>query len=206
MHESQSRMIENMVGRSLGFWQTHFPRLQALFPAQLGAVTAVQFYRAVNKVHPSFIRVEADELTYNLHIILRFELEQALLNGELAAADLPAAWAEKMQELLGVTPPSDTEGCLQDVHWTRPSFGYFPTYALGNLYAAQLYEAATSQNPAITTDMAQGDPVSLVTWLRENVHRYGRKYTPRELIIRATGQPLTHAPFIRYVTKKFGEM
>lgn len=206
IHESQSRMMENIVGRSRGFWQAHYPRLQTLFPAQLAGVTADDFYRAVNKVQPTFIRVEADELTYNFHIILRFELEQAMLNGELAAADLPAAWREKMQELLGVTPPTDAEGCLQDVHWTRPSFGYFPTYALGNLYAAQLYEAATQQNPAIRDDMAQGNPASLVVWLRENVHRHGRKYTPGELIRQATGQPLSHKPFLRYVSAKFGEL
>lgn len=206
IHESQSRMIENIVGRSQGFWQAHFPRLQTLFPDQLAGVTANDFYRAVNKVQPSFIRVEADELTYNFHIILRFELEQAMLNGELMVADLPAAWREKMQELLGVMPPTDTEGCLQDVHWTRPGFGYFPTYALGNLYAAQLYEAATAQNPIIVDDMAQGNPASLVGWLRENVHRHGRKYTPGELIIQATGQPLSHEPFRRYVTAKFGEL
>lgn len=206
IHESQSRLMENIVGRSLGFWQAHFPQLQSLFPEQLAENTAVQFYQAINKVQPSFIRVEADELTYNFHIILRFELEQALLNGDLAPADLPAAWNEKMQQLLGVTPPSDTEGCLQDIHWTRPSFGYFPTYALGNLYAAQLYEAALSQNPAIGEEMALGDPASLVSWLRENVHQHGRKFTPAELIVRATGRPLSHQPFMRYVKAKFGAL
>lgn len=140
IHESQSRMFENLVGRSLGFWQAHYPKLQSLFPEQLGQRTAEDFYRAINKVQPSYIRVEADELTYNFHIILRFELEQAMLNGELAARDLPAAWNAKMEELLGVVPPTDSQGCLQDVHWTRPGFGYFPTYALGNLYGAQFFE------------------------------------------------------------------
>lgn len=206
IHESQSRMMENIVGRSRGFWQAHFPHLQALFPAQLHGMTADDFYRAVNKVQPTFIRVEADELTCNFHIILRFELEQAMLNGELAAADLPVAWRAKMQELLGITLPTDAVGCLQDVHWTHPSFGYFPTYALGNLYTAQLYEAATQQNPSILDDMAQGDPASLLVWLRENVHRHGRKYTPGELIMQATGQPLSHKPFLRYVSTKFGEL
>jgi carboxypeptidase Taq len=156
IHESQSRMIENVVGRNLGFWQAHYPRLQQLFPDQLGSHDVMAFYRAINKVQPSFIRVEADELTYNFHIILRFELEQALLNGDLAVADLPTAWNDKMQALLGVVPPTDSEGCLQDVHWTRPGFGYFPTYALGNLYAAQFYETAVAQNPTIAEEMAQG--------------------------------------------------
>ncbi len=206
IHESQSRMIENIVGRSLGFWQAHFPRLQGLFPQQLGGATAVAFYRAVNKVQPSYIRVEADELTYNFHIILRFELEQAMLEGDLKVADLPTAWNDKMQALLGVTPPTNALGCLQDVHWTRPGFGYFPTYALGNLYAAQFYEAMTAQNPAIAEDMAQGDPASLVAWLRENIHQHGRKYTPAELVQRATGQPLTPHAFMRYATRKFGEL
>jgi carboxypeptidase Taq len=206
IHESQSRMIENIVGRSLGFWQAHYPKLQELFPEQLNRHDVVDFYRAVNKVQPSYIRVEADELTYNFHIILRFELEQAMLNGDLAVADLPTAWNEKMQELLGVVPPTDSEGCLQDIHWSRPGFGYFPTYALGNLYAAQFYEAAVSQNPTIAEEMAQGKTDALVTWLRENIHEHGRKFTPAELVQKATGGPLTHEPFIRYVNKKFSEI
>ncbi len=206
IHESQSRMIENVVGRSRGFWQAHFGELQAAFPAQLGGVNAEQFYRAVNKSQPSYIRVEADELTYNFHIILRFELEQALLNGDLAVADLPAAWNEKIAALLGVTPPDDLQGCLQDIHWTLPAFGYFPTYALGNLYAAQFWETAVAQNPGIGEAMAQGDPAPLVEWLRENAHRHGRKFTPAELVQRATGQPLSHEPFIRYATAKFSEI
>lgn len=206
IHESQSRMIENIVGRSLGFWQAHYPKLQAIFPDQLGSHDVQAFYRAINKVQPSFIRVEADELTYNFHIILRFELEQALLNGELAVADLPTAWNDKMQTLLGVVPSTDTEGCLQDVHWTRPGFGYFPTYALGNLYAAQFYETAVSHNPTIAEEMAQGKTTALVTWLRENIHQHGRKFTPAELVQQVTGGPLTHQPFMRYVTQKFSEI
>lgn len=206
IHESQSRLIENIIGRSQGFWQVHFPQLQALFPAQLGQATAEDFYRAINKVQPSYIRVEADELTYNLHIILRFELEQALLNGELAVTDLPVAWNEKMQTLLGITPPTDSVGCLQDVHWTRPGFGYFPTYALGNLYAAQFFEAACAQNPAIAGDIAGGNPRSLVAWLRQNIHQHGRKYTPGELVQRATGKPLSHRPFVRYISTKFADL
>jgi carboxypeptidase Taq len=206
IHESQSRMIENIVGRSLGFWQRHYPRLQETFPAQLGNYDVHAFYRAINKVQPSFIRVEADEMTYNFHIMLRFELEQAMLEGDLVVADLPTAWNDKMNELLGVVPPTDTLGCLQDVHWTRPGFGYFPTYALGNLYAAQMYETAVTQNPQIGADMADGDPASLVGWLREEVHQHGRKYTPGELIVRATGKPLSHEPFVRYITQKFSAL
>ena len=166
IHESQSRMIENNVGRSAGFWNAHFPKLQSLFPEQLGNHNANDFYRAINKVHPSYIRVEADELTYAFHIILRFELEQEMLNGELSAKDLPAAWNAKLESLLGITPPTDTQGCLQDVHWTRPGFGYFPTYALGNLYAAQFFETAVSQNPTIADEMAKGETTTLVQLVR----------------------------------------
>ncbi len=206
IHESQSRMMENLVGRNRGFWQAHFPELQALFPQQLGSATAEDFYRAINKVQPSYIRVEADELTYNFHIILRFELEQAMLNGEVSAKALPAAWNAKMEELLGITPPTDSEGCLQDVHWTRPGFGYFPTYALGNLYAAQFMETAVAQNPTIETELAAGNTAVLLSWLRENIHQHGRKFTPGELVQRVTGQPLSHDAFIRYATTKFTDI
>ena len=206
IHESQSRTIENIVGRSKGFWSAHYPKLQETFPDQLGTHSLDQFYQAINKVHASFIRVEADELTYNFHIILRFELEQAMLNGDVKAAELPTAWNDKMQELLGIVPPTDTEGCLQDIHWTRPGFGYFPTYALGNLYSAQLYEAAVEQNPAIQSEMAVGTTEGLGTWLGENIHQHGRKFPPSELIKRATGKPLSHEPFVRYATKKFSDI
>src|SRR5690606_22615143 len=185
----------NIVGRSWGFWQAHFPALQEHFPQQLGNVTARDFYRAVNKVQPSFIRVEADELTYNMHIILRFELEQALIAGTLAVRDLPEAWNAQMESLLGVVPPTDSEGVLQDIHWSRPGFGYFPTYALGNLYAAQFYEAATEQNPAVAEGLAQGDVTALMEWLGENIHQHGRKFRPAELVQRATGKPLSHEAF-----------
>lgn len=206
IHESQSRMMENVVGRSRSFWQAHFPTLQSYFPEALGRSTAEDFYRAINKSQPSYIRVEADELTYNFHIILRFELEQAMLNGDLAVADLPVAWNDKMRELLGITPPDDRQGCLQDVHWSRPGFGYFPTYALGNLYAAQFYETATAQNPAVAEELSRGQTGALLAWLRENIHRHGKKFTPGELVVRVTGQPLSHAAFMRYATAKFGEL
>ena len=206
IHESQSRMFENLVGRSLPFWRVHFAKLQEIFPAQLGGHTAEAFYRAINKVAPSFIRVEADELTYNLHIILRFELEQAMLQGDLAVADLPGAWNDKMEALLGIRPPDDREGVLQDVHWSSPSFGYFPTYALGNLYAAQFYETAVGNDPAIAADLEAGRTGALLAWLNENIHRHGKKFNPAELVVRATGQPLGHEAFVRYVTTKFAAL
>lgn len=203
IHESQSRMMENVVGRSWGFWQAYYPKLQEIFPENLADVTLEQFYKAINKVQPSFIRVEADELTYNLHIILRFELEQALLNGELAVADLPSAWHAKMESLIGITPPTDTLGVLQDIHWSGPSFGYFPTYALGNLYAAQFYSAAVAQNPTIAGEMEEGKVSALMGWLGENIHQHGKKFTPSEIVQRATGRALSHEPFVEYVTSKF---
>jgi carboxypeptidase Taq len=206
IHESQSRLFENMIGRSRGFWEAHFPALQAHFPDQLGAVSLQAFYEAINVVRPSFIRVEADELTYVLHIVLRFELEQAMLHGELAAADVRDAWNERTWALLGLRPPTDREGVLQDIHWTRPSFGYFPTYALGNLYAAQFLEAATAQRPAVATDLAAGQTGELLDWLRVNIHAHGRKFLPSELVERATGRPLDHHAFVRYATTKFGEV
>ncbi|MFN2188779.1 MAG: carboxypeptidase M32, partial [Candidatus Promineifilaceae bacterium] len=206
IHESQSRMMENIVGRSRGFWQAYYLPLQSTFPEQLSDYSVEDFYRAINKVQPSYIRVEADELTYNFHIILRFELEQALMTGDLAVGDLPVAWNDKMDELLGIVPPTDTEGCLQDVHWTRPGFGYFPTYALGNLYSAQFYETAVAQKPEIATELSEGNTDGLLAWLRENIHQHGRKFTPRELVQRVTGQPLSHEPFVRYVTAKFSDI
>ncbi len=206
IHESQSRLMENIVGRSRGFWQAHFPTLQSYFPEALGDSTAEDFYRAINKTQPSLIRVEADEMTYNFHIILRFELEQAMLNGDLTVADLPAAWNDKMQTLIGITPPNDAEGCLQDVHWSRPGFGYFPTYALGNLYGTQFYETAVAQNPAIADELAAGKTGALLAWLRENIHQHGKKFTPGELVRRVTGQPLSHEAFMRYARAKFGEL
>ena len=203
IHESQSRLLENGVGRSLEFWRAHYGELQAHFPEALDDVGLLDFHRAINKVQASTIRVEADELTYNLHIILRFRIERALISGDLAVADLPTAWNDTMHELLGITPPDDREGVLQDIHWTGPSFGYFPTYALGNLYAAQLMEAAREQSPAVGEDLSRGSTAALLTWLRENVHRPGRVLQPAELCVRATGRPLDVGAFERYVREKF---
>ena len=180
--------------------------MQEVFPDQLGSTSADDFYLAINKVSPSFIRVEADELTYNMHIMLRFELEQAMVNGDLTAAQVPDAWNSKMEELLGVVPPDDAQGCLQDIHWTGTSFGYFPTYALGNFYSVQLLDAAVEQNPQIQTDLDAGNTQSLKKWLGENIHQHGKKFDPPELVTKATGRPLDHQPFVDYVNKKFGEL
>jgi len=205
IHESQSRMIENIVGRSRGFWRAHFGALQSHFPSQLANTTADDFWRAVNHVGPSFIRVEADELTYNLHIILRFGLERALISGTLAVADARDAWNAAMEDVLDMTPPDDAHGILQDVHWSSPMFGYFPTYALGNLYAAQLYEAATAADPTVAEGLNDGNVLPLLVWLHTNVHRYGKVYPPAELIVRATGHPLDEGAFVRYADAKFGD-
>ncbi len=205
LDESQSRLIENMVGRSRGFWRVHLPRLKAFFP-QLEDVTLEQFYRAINKVQPNFIRVEADELTYNMHIILRFEIEQALLHGRLPVSEVPAAWNQKMKEFLGIVPRTNREGCLQDIHWSMVGFGYFPTYTLGNFYAAQFFEAALENNPAIVDELAEGETTSLLVWLQEHIHQHGRKLSPSEVVHLATQAPLSHEPFVRYVTKKFSEI
>jgi len=206
IHESQSRMWENQVGRSRAFWEHFFPQAQAAFPEALGDVQVSAFYGAVNEVRPSLIRVEADEVTYNLHILIRFELEQALIEDRLQVADLPAAWNEKYQHYLGVTPPNDADGVLQDVHWSAGLFGYFPTYALGNLYAAQFFRQANEDLGDLEASFRQGDFSSLLAWLRENIHRHGRRYTPAQLAERITGSPLTHDALMEHLTQKYGEI
>jgi len=205
-HESQSRLWENIVGRSRGFWNVYYPDLQRHFPGVLDDVSVETFYRAINKVDPSLIRVEADEVTYNLHIMLRFELEKSLIDGSLSVKDVPEAWNARMREYLGVAPPNDAEGCLQDVHWSGGMFGYFPTYALGTLLSAQLYEKATEDNPAIVSDLAKGEFGSLLAWLRENVHKPGRRYLPAELVERACGEPPQSRSYLNYLNGKFREL
>lgn len=205
-HESQSRLWENIVGRSRGFWQFWFPRLREMFPAQLADQTAESFYRAVNKVAPSFIRVEADEVTYGLHIMLRFEMENALVERKLAVADVPDAWNAKMQEYLGIVPPNDALGCLQDVHWSYGDLGYFATYLLGSMFAAQLYERAVRDVPTIPEHIARGEYADLLAWLREKVHTHGRKFTLDELARRVTGEPLQARAYVTYLKTKFGEI
>ena len=207
IHESQSRMWENQVGRSRAFWEYFYPQAQAAFPAALEDVARDDFYGAINDVRPSLIRVEADEVTYNLHILIRFELEQALIEDRLQVADLPGAWNEKYEHYLGITPPSDADGVLQDVHWSAGLFGYFPTYALGNLYSAQFFRQA--QKDLGDLDAMPAIPPGrffFVAWLRENIHRHGRRYTPAELVERITGSPLEHEPLISQLKKKYGEI
>lgn len=206
VHESQSRLWENVVARSRAFWSHYLPVLREFFPEQLAGVDLETFYRAINRVEPSPIRVEADEVTYNLHIFLRFELERALLNGRLDVADLPEAWNAKMEEYLGVTPPDDAQGVLQDVHWSAGLFGYFPSYTLGNLLGAQFYDEALGETPALSSQIAAGDFGPLLTWLRKHIHQHGKKFTPAELIERATGESLTAEPFLTYLRKKYGHI
>ncbi len=206
IHESQSRLWENLVGRSRPFWQYALPALRTLFPGPLGAVDAGAFYRAVNQVEPNLIRVEADEVTYNLHIILRFELEKTLVAGEIKAGDLPGIWNDKMREYLGVTPPTDTDGVMQDIHWSSGMIGYFPSYTIGNIASVQLFDAVRRAHPDLPDQIRRGEFATLLGWLREHVHVHGRKFFPRELLARATGSPLTLEPYLRYLREKFGEI
>jgi carboxypeptidase Taq len=206
VHESQSRMWENLVGRSLPFWQLMYARLKRLFPSQLDGVGLQSYYRAINKVEPSFIRVNADEATYNLHIMLRLELEIMLVEGSLDIQDLPAAWNSKMHEVLGITPRNDAEGVLQDVHWSYGSIGYFSTYALGNLISAQIWEKIHTEIRDLDSQIRSGRFEVLLEWLRKNIHRYGRKYDPQDLVQRVTGSRITHEPYVRYLTEKYSEV
>ena len=206
VHESQSRMWENLVGRSRPFIEWFFPTIQEMFPEKFATETPERFYCAVNTVEPSFIRVEADEVTYNLHVLLRFELECALLEGSLSFDDLPDAWNQKMQEYLGITPATNAEGCLQDVHWSFGLIGYFPTYSLGNLISTQLFAAVRRVYPDLDDQFRRGEFSNLLGWLRENVHGYGSKFLPDEVIFKATGEKLTSRYYVEYMTKKYGEI
>ncbi|WP_425615330.1 carboxypeptidase M32 [Anatilimnocola sp. NA78] len=202
IHESQSRMWENLVGRSSAFWQHFFPQWREFFPVASQGVTQQDLFAAINHVQPSLIRVEADEATYNLHIIVRFELEQALLSGDLPVADLSAAWTEKYREYLGIAPPNDANGCLQDVHWSAALFGYFPTYSLGNLYASQLFEQADEDLGGLNNLMQRGEFTPLKHWLNEKIHRQGQCYSAAELVKRITGKPLSSEPLMRHLRGK----
>jgi carboxypeptidase Taq len=203
IHESQSRLWENQVGRSLPFWQHWYPRAKEIFTAW-DAPPLDEFWLMVNRVKPTHIRVEADEATYNLHIILRFEIEQRLVSGELAVADLPAAWNARFEELFQIPVPDDARGCLQDTHWALGAIGYFPTYTLGTLNAAQLFAAALRQVPNLEHDLFAADYARLLGWLREKIHQPGRRYMPPELIERATGEPLRAVYFLDYLKAKYG--
>jgi carboxypeptidase Taq len=202
IHESQSRMWENLVGRSAPFWEWALPEARKAFGSDLDGLTAKEVYGAMNIVRPGLIRVDSDEATYNLHIMLRFDLERALLSGELPIAEVPGVWNERMRTDLGVTVPDDRRGCLQDVHWSMGAIGYFPTYTLGNLYAAQFWAALRRQLPGLDDSLAAGEFPVLLDWLRNEIHRHGRRFTAPELCRRVTGESLTALPFMSYLEEK----
>ena len=206
IHESQSRMWENLVGRSKPFWKHFFPRAQQAFPTALGNVSFDDFFFAINDVRPSFIRVEADEVTYNLHILLRFEIEHAFFKGDLQPKDVPGVWNENFEKYFGITPPDDATGCLQDIHWSWGLIGYFPTYTLGNLYSAQFFAKAKEEMPDLEKQFAIGDFSSLKKWLNEKIHSNGRKYRAEKLVEVVTGKPLSHVPMMSYLKMKYGEL
>ena len=206
IHESQSRLWENVVGRSRGFWRHFLPKMRRFFPEQLKGVKLDAFHFAVNEVTPSLIRVEADEVTYNLHVILRYEIEKGLMNDSIRPEDLPEVWNRKMKQLLGIVPRTDSQGVLQDIHWAMGLFGYFPTYSLGNLYASQLYERAQRDLVDLESEIGMGKLIPLRDWLRRKIHRPGRTYPASELVRRATGKKPSTTAFTRYVTEKYGEL
>lgn len=206
VHESQSRMWENMVGRGRPFSSFVFPELKRRFASELADVTADEYYAAINEVKPSFIRVEADEVTYNLHIILRFEIERDLIEGKIETGDLPALWNRRMTELMGITPANDAQGVLQDIHWSMGLFGYFPTYALGNIYAAQIYDAATTAISGLEDKLAKGETGELKAWLNSNIHVKGKLYSPAELVRRVTGSAPSARYLSDYLSRKYGSI
>jgi carboxypeptidase Taq len=207
VHESQSRLWENLVGRSRGFWHHYYPQLQAAFPQQLGGVPLERFYRAINKVQRSLIRTDADEVTYNLHVMLRFDLELALLEGRLAVADLPDAWHERFQSDLGIEPPDHKDGVLQDVHWFAGQVGgAFQGYTLGNILSAQFFAKAVEAQPSIPDEIGRGEFATLHTWLKDNLYEHGSKFTAAELVERVTGGPLSIEPYLQYLRAKYGEL
>ena len=205
-HESQSRLWENMVGRSAAFWRHFFPSLRKAFPEALKGVDEEAFFRAVNKSYPSLIRIEADEVTYNLHILLRFELENEMLEGSLKVKDLPEAWNARFKSYLGIDVPNDREGALQDIHWAWVDFSIFPGYTLGNLMGAQLMEKIRAEVPDLDGHIERGEFGVLLKWLQTNVYQHGKKFTPNELMERATGKPVSAEPWIAYVRQKFGAL
>ncbi len=205
-HESQSRLWENQIGRSREFWQVHFDRLREIFPDQMAGADPDLLYRSVNRVRPSLIRVEADEVTYNLHIMLRVEIELGLLDGSIQVKDLPEVWNTKMQEYLGVTPPNDSLGVLQDIHWSGGGFGSFPGYTVGNVMSAQFLQAAHRDTAGLDQSLANGNYQPLLGWLTENIYRHGRAYSASELLVRSTGHDLTVEPYIAYLTDKFTDL
>jgi carboxypeptidase Taq len=206
LHESQSRLWENLVGRSRPFWTHAFPKLQAAWPDAFGSADLETFYRAINRVSATHIRVEADEATYALHIILRFEMEREIISGQIPLKDVAETWRERFKSFFGIEVPDDAHGVLQDVHWSSGYFGYFPTYALGSIVASQIWEKIGDSMPDIHDQIASGEFAPLRDWLRENLHRHGRKFTPTETLQRLVGGPIDVGPFVRYLTSKFGEI
>ncbi|MBL8076767.1 MAG: carboxypeptidase M32 [Anaerolineales bacterium] len=206
VHESQSRLWENLVGRSLPFWEHFFPEIKKAFPAQLDGVSVKSFYKAINKVEPSLIRVNADEATYNLHIMLRLELEIGMVDGTMKVKDLPEIWNTKMKEYLGITPPNDAMGVLQDIHWSGGSIGYFSTYALGNLVSAQLWEKINKDIKDLDEQIRRGKFDALLAWLHEKIHVYGHKYDPQDIVQKVTGSKIDSAAYVRYLTKKYTDI
>ena len=206
IHESQSRMWENFVGRSRAFWQHFYSQAQEAFPEALAKTASSEFYRAINDVQPSFIRVEADEATYNLHILLRFDIERPLIAGDLQPADVPDVWNETFNTYFGITPPDDARGCLQDIHWSGGMIGYFPTYALGNMYAAQFFASACREIPDLPAGFGRGQFAPLKSWLNEKIHRRGRRYRAQKLVELVTGRPLSHEALVRHLHQKFDEL
>ena len=203
LHESQSRFWENMIARNKHFWNYFYSEFQKIAPEKLKDMDIETWYRYVNQVRPSFIRVEADELTYCLHVILRFELELALIDGEIKVFELPMCWNEKMTEMLGITPKNDKEGVLQDMHWSGGSFGYFPTYVIGTIYASQLFKQLSQENSSLTEEIEQGNFINILSWLRKNVHQYGRLMTADEIIKKTCGDGLNSKVFVSYLKDKY---
>jgi carboxypeptidase Taq len=206
IHESQSRMLENVIGRSISFWKKHYSKLVSLSDKALDGVSLERFVKAINKVEPSLIRVEADEVTYGLHIIARFELESALISSKLRVMDIPEAWNAKMKELLGLDVPDNAHGCLQDIHWSMGAFGYFPSYALGNLYAAQFWATMNEAMPGMADAISKGDLSDTLGWLKKNIHELGASYLPSELIFNITGSSLNPGYFAQYLEEKYSKV
>ncbi len=206
IHESQSRLWENIIGRSKAFWTYFYPELQKTFPKNLSDISLNNFYKGINKVKSSFIRVEADEATYNLHIMLRLEIEIGLMEGSISVADLPSVWNSKMKEYLGITPKNDADGVLQDIHWAMGAIGYFSTYALGNLVSVQIWEKINQDIPDISSQIEKGEFSALLGWLRKNIYAHGAKFEPQELVQKVTGSKINPAPYVKYLSEKYGEI